>query len=286
MTRTAVFTACDRNYLPGAVAMLGSARRHHPEADRFCMVPDADRAEAERALAGLAAVLTPPRVIPGIVPRLQIANAKVFLSDFRDHRAVAWVDSDMLFCRPAPKLWDVRPGRVVAVTCPPDHRVPRQMPAELRPKFAELFPAVADRPGFNAGLFVLRPADWPDLCGDMAALLARGDWLDHPAYFDQPLWNALFDGKEDLLDFSYNWTEMFDTPPDPATVRLIHFASRPKPWEPGYPTHEPGYWFWVAHGLGETDPARLRAVRRRILWHTPRRRLAQLVRKLRPRVKG
>jgi len=72
---------------------------------------------------------------------------------------------------------------------------------------------------------------------------------------------------------------MFDTPPDPAVVRLVHFASKPKPWQAGYPTHEPGYWFWVKHALGETDPAVLRAVRRRILLHTPRRLLARFVRR-------
>ena len=284
MSKNALFTACDRNYIPGAVAMLGSARRHHPEVDRFCMVALADAEFARRALGELATVRTLPRRIDGVHDRLQIANAKVFLSDFRNHAVVAWVDSDILFCRPAPAIWDVQPGRVVAVACPPGHRVPHGMPFDLRAEFADLWPAVAARPGFNAGLFALRPGDWPDLCAEMTRAITRGGWYDHPEYFDQTLWNAIFDGREDLLDSQYNWTEMFDAPPDPGTVRLVHFASRPKPWEPGYPVHEPAYSFWVEHGLNEQDSAILRRVRRRIRIRTPRRLLARLLRRLRAKV--
>ena len=46
MTRSAIFTACDRVYFPGAMAMLASARRHHPDVDRLCMVPPEDEAFA------------------------------------------------------------------------------------------------------------------------------------------------------------------------------------------------------------------------------------------------
>ena len=283
MTRRAIFTACDRNYLPGAVAMLGSARRHHPDVDRFCMVPPVDEAFAVETLGELATVLTPPRRIAGVTDRLQIAYARVFMVDRTEYDVITWVDSDILFCRPAPELWQVRPQRAVAVRTPDTNRVPHNLPDELREPFRILFPALSNTPGFNSGVFALRPTDWPDLQARIEQLLVDLNCADHRHFFDQPLLNVVFEGRADLLDPTFNWTEMFDTPPDPAVVRLVHFASKPKPWQPGYPTHEPGYWFWVKHGLGETDPAVLSVVRRRILLHTPRRLLGRLFHKVWPR---
>jgi len=280
MTRIAVFTACDRIYLPGAVAMLGSARRHHPEVDRFCMVPEQDREFATAALDGLATVLTPPRRIAGVVDRLQIANSKVFVSDRTEYDAIAWVDCDVVFCRPAPEIWDIRPGRVVAVRTPPSNRVPHNLPTELRDRFRELYPNLSATPGFNGGLFALRPSDWPNLQMLLEHTLTKLGFQDQPQYFDQPILNAMFEGRVDFLDSIFNWTEMFDTPPDPAVVKVVHFASRPKPWEPNYPKHEPGYWFWVKHGLAEADEVRLNRVRRNIWLRTPKRKLAKLIRKV------
>lgn len=279
MTRLALLTACDRNYLPGAAAMLGSARRHHPGIERFCMVPPADVAEFERAIGHLTTVLTPPRRIAGVAERLQLAHAKVFAADLTDFDVVAWVDTDVLFCRPAPEIWQVAPGRATAVRTPPANRVPHNLPVSLRSRFAELYPDLAGVPGFNGGLLAVRPTDWPDLQPRLEAVIRDMGCENHPEYFDQPLLNAVFRGRADLLPEAFNWTEMFDAPPDRVRVRVVHFASKPKPWMPGYPRHEPGYWFWVRHGLAETSPARLAAVNGRIWLHTPKRLLARAVRR-------
>jgi len=279
MSSKAVLTGCDLNYLPGAVAMLGSVARHHPEVERFCIVPEAEKTQAEAALGGLAKVITPPRRIPGVIDRLQIAHGKVFASDLSYFEVVAWVDTDIVFCRPAPAIWDVRPGRAVAVRCPDTNRVPHNLPTELRPRFAQLYPVLSAQPGFNGGLFAIRPKDWPDLTSDLHRVLIQMQCENHPVYFDQPLLNVMFGDRVDLLDPTYNWTELYDDPPSARQVRVVHFASKPKPWMTGYPRHEPGYWFWVRHGLAVTDPFRLAAVRARILARTPRRLLGRLWRK-------
>jgi lipopolysaccharide biosynthesis glycosyltransferase len=277
MGQNALFTACDRNYLPGVVAMLGSARRHHPEVDRFCMVPPNDKELAEQTLKGLATILTPSRRISGVNDRLQIAHAKVFSADLTDYNAVAWIDGDILFCRPAPELWDVKPGRAVAVRTPSSNRVHHNLPMELRPRFCEMYPGLAATPGFNGGLFVIRPVDWPNLQSLLERVFIDLKCVNHPNYFDQPLLNVVFEGKVDLLGSEFNWTEMFDNPPSTRRVRLVHFASRPKPWEPGYPRHEPGYWFWVRHGQGETNTPRLAATKAWIWLNAPRRKLSRLL---------
>lgn len=277
MGRNALFTACDRNYLPGVVAMLGSARRHHPEVDRFCMVPPNDKELAEQTLTGLATVLIPPRRIAGVTVRLQIAHAKVFAADLTQYEAVAWVDGDILFCRPAPELWNVKPGRAVAVQTPPTNRVHHNLPVELRDRFCAMHPTLAAVPGFNGGLFVIRPADWRDFQTLLEQVFIDLKCENHANYFDQPLLNVVFKDKADLLGSEFNWTEMFDTPPPIHRVRLVHFASRPKPWEAGYPRHEPGYWFWVKHGLCETNQPRLAATKAWIWLNTPRRKLSRLL---------
>ncbi len=286
MGKTAVFTGCNEAYLPGAVATVRSLRRHHPDVDAYCIVPPALVAQADETFQGAARAVSVPRALAGVHDRMQMNFARLFAAEFGEYEVVVWLDSDTVVCRSIAEFLAVTPGRVNVVDCYPSNRVHNVLPMACRPVFATAFPTLTGVPGFNSGVMAFRPADWPDLVGDMERLIARvGFDAVHP-FCDQALLNGLFLGKTDVFPFEYNWTEMFDSPPAEGGVRIAHYCSRPKPWEPGYPQHEPGYWFWVKHGLGETDSARLRAVRRRILLHTPRRRLGQLVRRLRAGAKG
>jgi len=280
INKIGIFTGCNARYLPGATATVRSVRRFHPDVDVYCFVPPELVGQAEAALGEAARVICPPRPVDGVSAGSQVKFARLFMAERAEYDVVLWLDSDTVVCRPIDELFAVSPGRVRAVGCHPTNRVPHVLPAGCRAGYCATFPALTDVPGFNSGVLALRPADWPTLVADMERLLGRLGFDRTLPFGDQALLNGLFQGRSDLLPFEFNWTEMFDAPPADGLVRVVHFCSNPKPWEPGYPRHEPGYWFWLKYGLGETDPAVLRAVRRRIRMQSPRRLLGRLIRKV------
>ena len=228
--RLAALTACNLNFAPGAIAVLKGLRRFHPEVERFVYVPPAELDKAREHFADLAEVLIPPRVITGVPTRghYQILVARVFLNNFK-HDAVAWLDCDMVVCRPLLGLWDVAPERVRAVM----DRSPKiiyVLPPKYHDGFRRAFPGDADRHGFNAGLFAFRPQDWPELPErfeqGLKACGYRED--DYPTPFDQLFLNSIWLDRLEPLGIEYNAHCNFDHP-IPSSVRVVHFTSTVKP---------------------------------------------------------
>jgi lipopolysaccharide biosynthesis glycosyltransferase len=280
VTKRAILTGCDMNYMPGAAALLRSVARHHPNVARYCIVPDRDKVSAEHALAGLATVITPPRPIRGLAERMQVAYGKIFMPLLVPHETTLWLDSDIVVCRPIDELFAVVSGHVRAVCSTPHGKVTHNLPLKLRTRFEDLCPQASREAGFNGGVFALRPTDWPDLVEKIEQMIADLGWSTTDIFYEQALLNHLFLGKIDYLPMEYNWTELFDKPP-PSSVRVVHFASKPKPWMPGYPKHEPGYWFWVRHGMPRASLSQRMAIRTWVWLNTPRRHISRLIRKVR-----
>ncbi|MBA4067324.1 MAG: hypothetical protein C0501_27170 [Isosphaera sp.] len=274
-TTRALLTGGDLAYLPGIEALLRGARRHHPEVRRYCMAPAAEVPEMAGRLGDLAEVLAPPRKVACIPDEFKGLDYRLLVPEFPED-VVAWVDGDVVFRRPAPELWDVPPGRVNAVA---DNAltVLNWVPPDLKDRFRRRWPEVADRRGFNAGIFALRPADWPDLAGRFEAAFAEAGVARFPWLFDQPLLSVLMLDRVNWLPFAFNANFFYDHR-IPADTRLLHFLYSPKPWMPGFPRHEPAYYEWVRHGLGEGRWGRLLAVKLRIWLRTPRRLLARRIR--------
>lgn len=274
MKRAAV-VGCNLNFAPGAEAVLRGLRRFHPDVERYCFVPPAELAEAGRRFAGLATALAPPRPLAGVpaAGHLQAHLARFFLNTIPAD-AVAWFDCDVVVCRPVDAVWEVGPGRVRAV---PDHcRDITYVLGDFRQPFVEAFPEAPGRHGFNAGLFALRPADWPDLPERFEAGLAACRFPTFTGLVDQPLLNLFFAGRIDPLGIEYNAHYIYDHP-IPRGVRVVHYTGGVKPWQPGYPRHEPAYYYWLRYGLGEERPGPLLRARLRILARTPRRVLGRVL---------
>jgi lipopolysaccharide biosynthesis glycosyltransferase len=273
----ALVTACNASYLVGAETLLRSVKKFHPDVKRYCIVPSSDLAIAQARLtsANLAEAVSMPRHLRGVPDRFQIAIARAFTPMFPEDVA-AWIDCDAVMCRPSPELWRVPDGKVNAV-CDTAYEIVNMVDPRLRVSFEKLFPEALHQRGLNTGFFSLHTAEWKDLPEKCERALVEGQFAFYPSIFDQPLLGALMLSKMNWLPFAFNAHHIFDYH-IPRDVRVVHFTSNPKPWMPGYPKHEPGYYYWVRYGLEETRISRLMAVRWRILVRTPRRIVSRFLR--------
>jgi len=240
-------TGCNLKFLPGAVGLLRSVENFHPDVVRFCMVPPDDLDAVRSQMGKLAEVIPPPRKMRGVpdTPLLQLLAARAFISTFSVD-VVAWVDSDVVFCRPAPELWQVPPGQVNAVK--DFYNLGLMVPRDIWNAYARQFNGLKpDNDGFNAGIYALRNEDWFDLGEKYEAVIAPGNFPYYPPGFDQAVLNGLFHGRVNWLSRQFNALSVYEhgLPDD---VRIIHFTANPKPWMPGYGRHNPGYLEWAQYG--------------------------------------
>ena len=246
MTR-AVVTGCNANFLPGAAGLLRSVRTFHPDVTRYCLVPVGEEEACRAGLGDLAEVVTAPRPVRGVPnkPILQLLAARTFIPTFPAD-VVAWVDCDVVFCRPAPELWDVPAGHVNAVA-DAVYNLGLMVPADVWEPYAKWF-SVAQKqdPGFNAGIYALRSADWRDLPERYEEVIERGQFPHYPPGFDQPVLNGLFRDRVNWLSRAFNCHAIYEFG-IPSDARIIHYTANPKPWMPGYGAHNPGYAEWERH---------------------------------------
>ena len=189
---------------------------------------------------------------------------------------VAYMDADVLMCRPAPEIWQVADGCVTAI---PDSsgQVSDNVPGDDRATFTRMFPDTAGCKGFNGGVFALRPTEWRDLITRFEGILSDGAFT-YNYIMDQPMLNALIQPHVRLLPFAFNAHCLFDNR-IPYGVRTLHFTSSPKPWMAEFPRHEPAYWYWLKYGLPQASRCTLHAAALRIAVLTPRRLLGRKLRR-------
>ncbi len=268
----AAVTGCDANFVLGAATLLRDVKKFHPEVKRYCITPASDAEIVQAKLGDLAEVFPAPRDITVIPKAMQPALLKLF-TPLVDADIAVWIDCDMILCRPAPELWDVKPGEVVAVQ-DTAYKILYMVEPELRELFTKQFPDIVESRGFNGGLFALRCDEWKDLPERYEMAFQAGGYAHHPKIWDQPFLNGLMQPRVRYLPRAFNAHHVFDYS-IPSDVRLVHFTNVPKPWQPGYPRHEPAYYYWLRYGLGEERSWPLVRAKLRIWARTPRRRLSR-----------
>jgi lipopolysaccharide biosynthesis glycosyltransferase len=272
--RLAAVTGCDANFVLGAATLLRDLKRFHPDVDRFCITPAQDADAVQVKLGDLATVMPAPRTITVIPDAMQPALLKLFTPLVPADVAV-WIDCDMVLCRPAPELWDVPLGQVVAVQ-DTAYKILYMVEPELREQYAKQFPAIVEGRGFNGGLFALHCHEWKDLPERYENAFRAGGYANHPKIWDQPFLNGLMQPNVKYLPRAFNAHHVFDYP-IPSDVRLVHFTNVPKPWQENYPKHEPAYYYWLRYGLLEERAWPLLKAKLRIGLRTPRRLLSRFL---------
>lgn len=281
--RKAIVTGCDAGFADGAAVLLRDFRRHHPDVARYCVTLPGDAGAVQAKLGDLATVFPTPRPIRGVGDEVQSMLLKL-CTPLVDADVAAWVDCDMVLCRPAPELWEVNPGEVVAVM-DTAYKLRFMVEPGLRPRYERQFPGIGEGRGFNSGFYAVRAAEWKDLPARYEAAYLAGGYEFHPKIWDQPFLNGLMQPNVRYLPRAFNAHHVFDYS-IPSDVRLVHFTSLPKPWMPGYPRHEPAYYYWLRYGLGEERFWPLLKAKLRIWRRTPRRLLGRYIISIRGRGPG
>jgi lipopolysaccharide biosynthesis glycosyltransferase len=271
LTRACV-TGCDAKFTVGAATLLRDVKRFHPDVARYCFTPPSDVDAVAGQLGDLAVVLPAPKSIRIVPQSMQPALLKLF-TPLVPADVAAWLDCDMIMCRPAPEIWECRPGEVVAVrdtaldvSCMVEER--------LKDLYQKQFPDTFRHPGFNGGFFTLRTAEWKSLPEIYEDSFEKGGYPHHPKIWDQPFLNGLMQPKVRYLPYAFNAHHVFDFS-IPSDVRIVHFTNVPKPWMPNYPKHEPAYYYWLRYGMREERKWELFKTELRILLRTPRRLFAR-----------
>lgn len=277
--RLAAVTGCTADFTIGTAALLRTLRRHHPEVQPICFTPN-DQVNAVQSLLGdLAQVRKIPRRLANAPddPKIQVSWSRVFLPAI-DADCVAWFDSDVILCRPAPEWWAVPPGKV-NVVADRAYRIRHMVPKGFDDWYFRRFPLNPESPGFNAGIMALRPSDHPDLSEKFEQAISDHDVSQLPFAFDQGILNGLLHQHLNFLPSKFNAHCLAECGV-PHDVRAIHYTGSPKPWSAGYDRNSEGYYHWIKNGADNVSRARLLCVRLRTTAAAPRRFLYKAVRKV------
>ena len=245
-------TTVTDSYVPGAVAMLGSFRAHHPEFEGDVVVLHNGLSEESRRV--LSTVGGPVRfepVRPALLKRVarleaaypeQLHARAVFhaIDAFRlgGYRKVLFYDSDVLFQGPVGELFDTD----AALLCCGDLDLAtgKVRAAEtLQPIARTAGRPVLDRP-FNSGFLLIGASCtgervYADLLARMAPEMWRGLAVRHGA---QKVLNRYFAGRQTLVDWTYNYpvsdaaAVRARTGLDAGRAKVLHFKGLVKPWTP------------------------------------------------------
>ena len=246
----ACVTGCDLHFLVGTRALLTTARHFHPEVKRYCFTHSDQVQEIQGALSDLAHVLQIPRTLTGVPAKWMPSYARLFIPEIIREDVAAWVDSDAIFIGRADQLWDVAPN-TVNVTADLYNHIYGMVRAEGWSRYVTIFPQFNPNDlGFNAGVFALRPTDWPNLVQTFELAYANLSFDTIPFYADQLILNGIFRAEARYLSNQYNAHAFLEPSIGlPRDVRIIHYASSPKPWQASYPKATWPFYYWEKYAI-------------------------------------
>ncbi len=235
MGKRCIVTSSDANYFPGVLALLTSLARTNPGIPRIVFDGglEAGQRKILRGLADLARkepfCLLENRGKFGYIGNTTLLK---FEAAELDHEKVLCLDADMVVLEDIGGLFDVPEGKVGVV---PEVNALKNM---FRPKDRGILRDNIDidweGPGFNAGLFMLRPSEWRTLKPQAMELIRRFGPEVFSKTKDQQLLNIIFRGKTHVFERRYNFSPVYDRESvlDPA---IIHYLTVSKPWHRQYP---------------------------------------------------
>jgi len=250
-------TAVTDSYVPGAVALIGSFRLHHPGFEGDVVVLHDGLSEGSRTiLAAVGGRVRFEPVRPALLERVarlreaypnRVRPPTMFytLDAFRlgGYRKVLYYDSDMLFQGPVGELF----GTDAALLCCGDRSclMGRVRDAETYLSL-ERGAADADRPvlehTFNCGFLLIDGSCTGErVYADLLARMAPEAWhgLDtRGTLTDENVLNRYFAGRQTLVSRTYNYIVSdaaairARTGLDAGQAKVLHFIGAVKPWAP------------------------------------------------------
>lgn len=255
-----IVTASDENYVPGVFVLLSSAIKHNPNASFTILTTNwsqQSHAKLQALCTRLSFRVETIEITAESLAALPITRAylttsaysRLFIADLMpDQQRVIYMDSDMLVTGALDTAWscDLSGKVLAAVRCP-------------APTYA--YAAAIDLPidqYFNSGFLVLNLDLWraEGVAKTCLDALAAPDcpYLSE----DESALNDVARGRVLYLDPGfdlYALDTMTQSPlADPASIRVIHYITRPKPWSGRCPFGE----LWLAEIASLPEMAQFR----------------------------
>ena len=246
-------TVVTDSFVPGAVAMLGSFRDHHPGfAGDVAVLHDGLSKASRTVLAAVGGRVRFEPVRPALLDRVarlaaaypgRLRAPATFhaLDAFRlgGYRKVLFYDSDVLFQGPVGELFD----RDEALLCCGDrpYLLGQVRDAETLAPIARTVSGagrpVLERP-FNSGFLLIDASCTGErVYADLLASMAPEAWRGAVRRIgDQDVLNRYFAGRQTLVSWTYSYfvpegpSLRARTGLDAAQAKVLHFMGRVKPW--------------------------------------------------------
>lgn len=231
-----IITASDENYVAGVLVLIASAHRHNPSASFSVLTTDwspSSLAKLAALRARLGLDLQQIEITQANLQELPIsrghltraAYARLFIPNLLPYLdRVIYMDCDMLVTGSLDAAWqvDLTDKVLAAVRCP----------APTPAYAAAINIPVAEY--FNSGFLVMNLALFRAEALGQSCLAALSD-PDCPYLSeDESALNVIARRRLHYLDAGFNLyalDRLWQTPlSDPASIKVIHFFTRPKPW--------------------------------------------------------
>lgn len=235
METRSIATSADAEYFPALMALLRSLKRTNPGIP--VTVFDGGLTPFQTARARAYAQVVEQNPFTSIAGRgkfsyVSDASLLKFEAASIPRDKVLFLDADTVVLDDLVPLFSFPEGTVGVV---PEVNAVKNM---FRPRDREALRGSVDidweKNGFNAGIFALRPAEWPRLKEKGLELISRFGAEVFSKTKDQQLLNIIFSGRTHFFPRRYNFSPFYDEGKveNPA---VIHYLTGCKPWHRDYP---------------------------------------------------
>ena len=230
-----IATACDSKYFPALMALLRSLKRTNP--DIPVIVFDGGLSDFQVRKVSAFASIKRREPFVSIVGRGKFS----YVSDTSllkleaaslDCDKVISLDADTIVMGSLEPLFSFPEGMVGVV--PETNAVKHMFRLKDRGILERGIKIDWEKSGFNAGVFALRPGEWPDLKERALSLVERFGADVFSKSKDQQLLNVIFSGRTYFFPRRYNFSPLYDEGAVESPL-VIHYLTERKPWHGGYP---------------------------------------------------
>lgn len=230
-----IATAADAKYFPALIALLRSLKRTNPDIPVVVFDGGLTSAQAAKAAEFAEVIRKNPIIeIEGRGKFSYIGNTTLLKFEAASLKAekVLYLDVDTIVEGDLVPVFEFPENTVSVVK--EVNALKNMFRLQNRSMLAGRLDIDWESPGFNAGVFVIRPAEWTDLY-DRAKELIKEFGVDvFSKSKDQQLLNIIFRGKTYHIPGRYNFSPLYDENKAEDPV-IIHYLEEKKPWHYDYP---------------------------------------------------
>lgn len=234
-----IATSCDSGYFPALAAFLKSTRLTNPHIPIVVFDGGLTPRQAKKVKKIARVIRKEPFMeLAGEGKFSYIGNTTLLKLEVSslEYDKVLYIDVDAVVLENLDEVFSFPEGKVAVVK--EVNSVRNMFRLKHRQMLTESIDIDWDSPGFNAGVFALRPSEWRDLKKKARHLVDKFGSRIFSKSKDQQLLNIIFHGKTHDLPGRYNFSPLYDSGRyEPA---IIHYLTRYKPWRLDYPE---GYYY-------------------------------------------